>query len=248
MTPFRRDDALRARLASFRRRVARAEADVRTALASMRTPYVALSGGKDSLVVLDLVRRARPDVTALWVDDELDTPGTVEYLPSLAADLGVGLRAKTGTQLHGGWFRPWVSAPPWRAPLADCVRTTESIRVLAPRWGFDGVFLGLRADEATRRRVHAAVHGRLFKATGTGLWTAQPIAWWALADVWAYLADRALTPHPAYAQLAAAGVERARQRVGPLPCDQSGWTTRAAWPDVYRRVVERYGAQVGWGA
>ena len=42
--------------------------------------YVAFSGGKDSLVVLDLARRVDPDVPVVFFDSGLDYPETYDYL------------------------------------------------------------------------------------------------------------------------------------------------------------------------
>ncbi|MFC9839762.1 phosphoadenosine phosphosulfate reductase family protein [Rhodococcus sp. NPDC127530] len=46
--------------------------------------YVAFSGGKDSLVVLDLARRVEPDVPVVFFDSGLDYPETYDYLTELA--------------------------------------------------------------------------------------------------------------------------------------------------------------------
>lgn len=46
--------------------------------------YVAFSGGKDSLIVLDLARRVEPDVPVVFFDSGLDYPETYDYLTELA--------------------------------------------------------------------------------------------------------------------------------------------------------------------
>ena len=46
--------------------------------------YVAFSGGKDSLVVLDLARRVEPEVPVVFFDSGLDYPETYDYLTELA--------------------------------------------------------------------------------------------------------------------------------------------------------------------
>ncbi|MFD6065306.1 phosphoadenosine phosphosulfate reductase domain-containing protein [Rhodococcus wratislaviensis] len=46
--------------------------------------YVAFSGGKDSLVVLDLARRVEPGVPVVFFDSGLDYPEIYDYLTELA--------------------------------------------------------------------------------------------------------------------------------------------------------------------
>lgn len=46
--------------------------------------YVALSGGKDSVVVADLARRADPATLMVWFDSGLEWPETRTYLHDLA--------------------------------------------------------------------------------------------------------------------------------------------------------------------
>lgn len=234
-----REDALRARLGAYRRLVARSEAHVRDALATIDRPYVSFSGGKDSLVVLDLVRRQHPDITAIWIDDELEYPEQPEYIPALCATVDVQLYVKTGTQLHAGWFRSWSDEPFWRDPLPGTLVTRESIRTLAPALGFDGVLLGLRADEARHRRIREARWGPLHRIAD-GTWRANPLRGWTTADVWAYIAERGLPYNPVYDTLARIGVPRERARIGPLPLSD-GWVLEAGWGGMYRDLVARYG-------
>lgn len=238
----RREDALRARTRTFRALVARSAATVEAALQTAANPYVAISGGKDSLVALALAAQQRPGVAAVWVDDELedtDTPGAVRRQ---ADALGARLAMKTGTRRHAGWFWPWRSPDPWRHPETGCLITRESIRVLAPRWGYDGVILGVRAQESAGRRVSARAHGAIHAPLGADLASIRPLLDWGVADVWAAIGAWELPYHPAYDAMSRAGVPRERQRVGPL-CLTPGWILDAAWPGLRRRLEGRYGSR-----
>jgi 3'-phosphoadenosine 5'-phosphosulfate sulfotransferase (PAPS reductase)/FAD synthetase len=234
-------DTLLARLPSFRRKLDRAREDVADFLMFSTKPYVAWSGGKDSLVVLALVAEQRPGVTAIWTDDELEHDEQLAYVPRTADRLGARLTVKTGTQEHGGWFRSWSSEPSWREPLPGTIVTRESIRVLAPRWGYDGVALGLRAREAPRRRVYLRTNGTVHE-DASGQWRCNPLAGWTTDDVWAAIHHLGLEANPVYDRLAAIEVPRDQQRVGPLPLSP-GWIVKDGWPDLYRRLVTRYGNQ-----
>src|SRR5574344_2483056 len=56
--------------------------------------YVSFSGGKDSTVLLDLVRKIYPKVEAVYVDTGLEYPEIRRFLKS--KDNGTGLRQRIG--------------------------------------------------------------------------------------------------------------------------------------------------------
>lgn len=208
-------------------------------------PYIAFSGGKDSLVVAHLVHQVAPDVEMVYCDDELLYPEHVAYMRQVKDREGDRLRMVSGGGLHRGWFRPWNDDFDWwRMPepemewLPRVDRHTGELAKLAPYLGYDGVFLGLRRAESVRRA------GILEAATGIdrlrGYWHINPVIDWSDADVWAYIAAHGLDYCPVYDRLTEIGVGRHRARVGPLPLSEGKhlWT---GWPTMYARLVARYG-------
>lgn len=190
-------------------------------------------------MALALAAQVQPGIVAIWVDDELEYPEQTCYIPAVCDALGVPLLVKTGTQLHGGWFRSWSMERPWRDPLPGTLITHESVRRLAPALGFGGTIRGLRQDESTVRRVVLRTRGGLTRMVW-GWWTCDPLSGWSVDEVWAAIAGLDLPYNPVYDRLSEIGVPRARQRVGPLPLTD-GWTLRVGWPLMYRKLVERYG-------
>lgn len=236
----RREDALRGRTRGFRARVARSGELIAEGLELAPHAYVALSGGKDSLVALALAAGQRPGITAIWVDDELEDADTAATVARQCAAVGATLRSKTGTQRHAGWFTPWRDPPYWRQPQPECLVTRQSVRVLAPRWGHDGVILGTRAAESAGRLIGARRYGPIHALPHMRLATIAPLQWWDVADIWAAIAEWGLPYHPGYDAMSRAGIERAQQRIGPL-CLTPGWVLDAAQPGLRRRLEERYG-------
>lgn len=233
-------DLLRWRLPSFQRKVGRARARVAAMLEAATNPYMALSGGKDSLVTLALVAEQRPDIDAVFCDDELELPETITYLGNLEEALPFRLRiGKCYSMAPIDWIVPWTDAPFFRSPEPDMEDFGDSIKVAAHRHGYDGAFVGLRAEEAMIRRLNLQRRGMLYQVKD-GSWHCQPIARWSVDEVWAVIAGMGLPYNRAYDEMAAAGIPRDQQRIGALPL-APGWILQRTWPEMYRRLVERYG-------
>lgn len=232
-------DLLGFRLRSFQAKVGRAQALIETFLSRTSRPYLAFSGGKDSLATLALAARTTTSLTVNWTDEELVYDEVLTYVPSTIREFGWPLLVTMGVDQHADWFWSWRDAPFWHEPLPGAIAT--GVRH-THRWlhaqGYDGTLLGLRKQEARRRQVYLAVRGALHhEQTG---WRCNPLANWTVDDVWALIAGWELPYNPVYDVLARIQVERDRARVGPLPLAES-WHLRVGWPALYRRLVERYG-------
>jgi len=206
-------DELRWRLPSFRRKVDRARARVTAMLETCPNPYVALSGGKDSLVTLALVCEQRPGV-----------------------DIG-----RCYSMAPIDWIVPWTSEPFFRPPEPDMEDFGASIKTAAGSVGYGGSFVGLRAEEAMIRELNLRRRGMLYQ-TVNGQWHCQPIARWLVDEVWAVIAGMGLPYNPAYDEMAAVGIRRDEQRIGALPL-APGWVLERVWPGMFRELVGRYGAR-----
>jgi 3'-phosphoadenosine 5'-phosphosulfate sulfotransferase (PAPS reductase)/FAD synthetase len=231
-------DRLRWRLPSFQRKVERARGLIAQALGQCQRPYVAFSGGKDSLVVLRLVAEQCRGVVAIWSDDELEYEEQPGYITGAASALGASLLVTLGWAEHAGWFRPWRSEPYWRRPLAEAVRIDGLVEDWARDVGYDGTFVGLREDESTARRVYLGSRGWLYRSR-RGV-QCNPLGGWTVDEVWAAIAGMGLPYNPVYDRLAEVGVPREMQRVGPLPLAPQ-WVLQRGWPEMLRRLEERYG-------
>jgi 3'-phosphoadenosine 5'-phosphosulfate sulfotransferase (PAPS reductase)/FAD synthetase len=239
VTAVTRADLLRARSLSHRRRVADAQRVVAACLERSARPYVALSGGKDSLCVLAIAARLRPGIDAIWSDDELEYPPQPDYVPRAAGTLGAKLTILLGWAQHAGWFSPWRDQPYWREPVAGSLHIGQPVESWSGQQGWDAALLGLRGAESTQRRIALRSRGPTYQVAD-GQWRCNPLASWTVDDVWALIAGWELPYSPAYDRLAAIGVPRDLQRIGPLPLSP-GWVLHAGWPDVYQRLVARYG-------
>ncbi|OZC47839.1 phosphoadenosine phosphosulfate reductase [Rhodococcus sp. 14-2483-1-1] len=117
--------------------------------------YVAFSGGKDSVVAVDLARQADPDVPVAFFDSGLEYPETYAYVEQIATKLGLDLHiiraeptlltvmARTGEWDHGGSPSAHVPARGFETLIAQPARAAHT------KFG-DGEVWGVRADESRK--------------------------------------------------------------------------------------------------
>ncbi len=216
---------LHARTRQHQYRVRQACQIIAQARAACPSWYVALSGGKDSTVVLDLVG----DVTAVFSDDEWWLPETEDYIKRISQVRDMR------------WIRTNAHHTDWFEPRGDW----DGIPYYAREQGWRGVYLGLREDESSARRVHLRTRGPLYYAKGAASWHCNPIAKWSALDVWAYIHDNNLDYNRAYDVLAGMDIPLERQRIGPFAVERAlGYGQLAilkrGWPELYNRFVEKY--------
>lgn len=228
----------------FRAKLVRTLLLVGEALGRAKKPYVALSGGKDSLAVAALCGAVREDVTVAWSDDELEYPESVEYMRMWREIAGERFVVTLGHATHAGWFRPWSDAPSWREPFPGAVRIGMAQDDWMGRQGYDLTLTGLRANESRARRDHLLARGALYRVKGGTGWRCCPLADWTEDDVWALIAGWGLPYNAAYDRLTAIGVHRRAARIGPLPLVPRA-TLAEGWPDLLADVEARYGRR--WG-
>lgn len=233
-----------ARTDQHKQRVAQSVAIIQRALRDATSPYIAFSGGKDSVVLLALVERITGGVTAHWTDDELEYPETIAMMEALSDQL---LFVTTlGTHEHAGWFTPWTDAPYWRDPLPGAVRKTMPADDYMATLGHDLTFTGIRAEESRKRRDWLTfargqfdVPGLYPVNSGTGM-RCTPLIDWTVDDVWGYTYAHDLPVNAVYARLSEIGVEPRRQRMGPLPLARRA-DLEAGWPEMLTALEARYG-------
>ena len=132
--------------------------------------YVAFSGGKDSTVVLDMARRADPNVPVCFFDSGLEFPETLAYIDELTDRWNLNLQviparptALEYLQANGSWtHEPAPAEATAAAASMHKVLITEPARRAHQRHG-DGELWGIRAQESRGRRI------MLLKALATAI-------------------------------------------------------------------------------
>ena len=221
---------LHARLGEHQHRVRCARHLVELSLETGQPPYVALSGGKDSTVVLALAQEQCSGIPAVWSDDEWFLPETAEYMERVKT-AGVTLHQIRTNASHTDWFQIQGD---W-----------NGIQHYAKMHNWGLVFLGLRQEESVARRLHLRTSGPLFFAQSDDFWHCNPIHNWTWRDVWAYIVDNDLDYNRAYDRLAEIGVPPERQRIGPLAVERVlGYgqiaILKRGWPDLFNRFAAEF--------
>jgi 3'-phosphoadenosine 5'-phosphosulfate sulfotransferase (PAPS reductase)/FAD synthetase len=224
----------------FQAKLVASLAAVTVALQQARRPYVAFSGGKDSLATMALATRLRDDIMLHWSDDELEYPEVLDYMAMMQEVAGPQLRITRGFSTHAGWFTPWTDRPFWREPLPGTINIGMRVEDWTEQQGYDLVLLGTRMEESRQRRNWLTQVGPIYRVAGYRQRRCCPLWDWTADDVWALIAGWRLPYCAAYDVYERIGVPRHRQRIGPLPLAPRQYL-EDGWPDILTRLEARYG-------
>lgn len=195
--------------------------------------HVAFSGGKDSIVLLELVRRALPRTAFMVVfgDTGMEFPDTYRAVDEVEercrADGVAFYRARSHMKPEESWrlFGPPSRVLRWCCTVHKSVPQTLKIREVLGRRDYTGMdFVGVRGHEsASRAEYEYENFGRKQK----GQYSFNPMLEWTSAEVWAYIFLRGLVVNAAY--------KKGNARAGCLFCPHSGgksdWFRRVNYPN-----------------
>lgn len=200
-----------------KKRVSVSKQVIQEAIEKTSNPYVSISGGKDSTVVHAL---CPPDIRRIHHDDEFCLSVTNQYLKSISHLIILKTEAK-----HTDWF------------------VTNKGENDLSKLDFDCCFLGLRAQENSYRRKHLANYGLIYESKGKIF--CNPISWWKIEDVWAFLLSNEIPYNAAYDIMHENGVSPDRQRIGPFANDRAvGYgqlqILKKCFPSDFNRFCSKY--------
>ena len=184
-------DIVRANAPHLAAKKSRAEHELSEAFKSHAMPItVSFSGGKDSLVVLDLVSSIRKDFTAIFVDTGLEHPATRDYVRRHASAVGVPLlTAAAGDAFdeNFGAFGPPAKDFRWCCKVCKLAPASELIEQRFPKGTITAE--GNRKLESFSRSGTELVSKNPFVPGQT---IVNPIRDWTALDVWLYIIWRGL--------------------------------------------------------
>ena len=190
-------DILKANLPHIAAKKAKAEHELRGVLAERNLPLtVSFSGGKDSLVVLDLVSSITKDFTAIFIDTGLEHPQTMDYVKALARERGLRLLiAPAGDAFEDNFpaFGPPAKDFRWCCKVCKLAPASKVIEEEFPKGTL--TVEGNRRLESFTRAYTDLVQENPFVP---GQIIINPIRDWTALDVWLYIMMRDLDYNPLY--------------------------------------------------
>ncbi len=192
--------------------------------------YIAFSGGKDSVVALDICHQTLPlSVPVIYSDTDMELPASVDYVwPEVQKRYPDRefVKVKADASALDNWE---VFGPPSRTIRWCCSvhKTTPAIMYLKKRLGIDRVkataFLGVRSEESLSRSSYDDMSVGVKNASQTNC---MPILEWGAHELWLYIFAHNLVLNPVY--------RSGLTRVGCVMCPESSekyvWFIKKLYP------------------
>lgn len=203
--------------------------------------YVAFSGGKDSVVALDIVQRALPhnEFKVVFGNTDMEFPTTTELVQKLSrkcSDEGIEfLEAASNMTSKESWN---IFGPPARKVRWCCTvhKTAPVINMLSDKFANGKLrcvmITGLRGDESVSRSGYDEMSMGKKMA---GQYSFHPILEWSSAEIYLYIYSQGLLLNDAY--------KYGFNRVGCIMCPNSSekheYIKRQCFPELVDEYCER---------
>lgn len=201
--------------------------------------YVAFSGGKDSIVTLDIVQRALPHnaFKVLFGDTGMEFPDTYDVVKKIevyCADQHIDfVRAQSEYDPEYTWtmFGPPATVTRWCCSVHKTVPQVLALRKQTGKSDFTGMaFIGIRASESLSRSEYDYVSlGEKHK----GQYSCNPILEWNSAELYLYIYSENLLLNEAYKK----GHRRAGCLVCPRAAERNDYMSRAWYPEEFDKFI-----------
>ena len=169
-----------------------AEKLIRKALEQSQKAVVACSFGKNSMVVLHMVRKYSPDVQVLFNDTLMEYPETYKHKKEITKKWNLNViqtrPTKTFWWIVENYGFPLFSRKGHKDAPKNCCRYLKEYPVdkILRKYKFDLYFTGLSRHESRLREFSAKKYGNYFFSKRSKHWKCHPIQDWTNDDVWKY--------------------------------------------------------------
>lgn len=202
--------------------------------------YVAFSGGKDSVVTLDLVQRALPynEFKVLFGDTGMEFPDTyrtVDVIQDFCFEHKIDfIVAKSNLSPDYTWsqFGPPATVNRWCCSVHKTSPQITILREILGKPDFTGMaFIGVRGSESLSRSEYDFISlGEKHK----GQYSCNPILEWNSAELYLHIFRRNLYLSEAYKK----GNRRAGCLVCPRAAERNEYMARICYPDEFNHLLD----------
>src|SRR5580704_7829769 len=173
-----------------------ADAAIERVLAENSGPAcITCSFQAEDMIVLDLLRKRRPDIAVLFLDTGYHFKDTYEYRDKMVRDWNLrltNLAAKKSVAQQEAEFGILNQTDPGK-----CCHLRKVEPLMAGLQDYDVWFTGLRREQSpTRKNLKVVEHHEL--PSGKVLLKVSPLAAWTWGDVWKYTAANKIDFLPLY--------------------------------------------------
>lgn len=200
--------------------------------------YVAFSGGKDSVVALDVVQKALPhnEFMVLFGDTGMEFPDTYDVVSEIrqyCESEGIEFhraKSKLSTDLTWKSFGPPAVTLRWCCSVHKTSPQVMLLQELTGNQGFTGMaFTGVRGDESLSRSEYDDIS---FGGKHRGQYSFHPILEWNAAELFSYIYQENLILNKAYI--------KGNSRAGCLVCPMSSGKHEYMKYQCYTEEMENY--------
>lgn len=188
-------------LPTFKRKVEKAKEFIREAFSISTHPYLACSGGKDSIAMFSLVDEIAIELNRQYIVwghlSDASFPFTQETIEESC------FMSKKAIQYLD--FSPVSAFDVIKDSVSQFGKKGYFFNAIADfqkKSRCDLAFIGVRASESARRKKAVKIHGHLFESSVTGIRQkcCYPLAYWNVDDVFAQILISGYPLHPIYSK------------------------------------------------
>lgn len=199
--------------------------------------HVAFSGGKDSIVLLDLVKKALPKSSFIVIfgDTKMEFPDTYKTVDRIEEECRQEdidfYRASSHLDPEKSWrmFGPPSRVLRWCCTVHKSAPQILKLREILKKNDYVGMdFVGVRAAESDRRSEYDE---EAFGKKQKGQHAHYPILQWTSAEIWLYIYANNLIINDAY--------KKGNARVGCIFCPMAGGKSYYVQYTCYKQEIEK---------
>lgn len=167
----------------FEHRINQILRTIEESLKIIKNPYLSISWGKDSILLLYFVRQVNSKIKCVYLNSGYALPDTYEIRDRIVSDWNLNY-----IEIKSDYFAIKEFKPPDQRTKAEQSKYVDILKKIpfdnfAKENNHDGNFWGIRACESIGRNHLIKTNGLLFKSE-KGIYRSSPIGWVTNEELW----------------------------------------------------------------